>query len=86
MTNCLCRQGKDLLEEPCKRTTLKETCLYFGKTGHLFINEGWARGISKNKALEILNQAEIDGLALQSENTINILNLYVVVVAVVVRF
>ncbi|MFX0001785.1 MAG: ATP-binding protein [Candidatus Hodarchaeota archaeon] len=71
VTNCLCRQGKELLEDPCKKTLLKETCLYFGKTGQLFINEGWARTISRNKALEILNKAEADGLALQSENTLN---------------
>ncbi|MFX0038393.1 MAG: ATP-binding protein [Promethearchaeota archaeon] len=71
VTNCLCRQGKELLEDPCKRTLLKETCLYFGKTGQMFINEGWARAINKNEALEILKQAEADGLALQSENTFN---------------
>lgn len=71
VTNCLCRQGKELLENPCKRTSLKETCFYFGEKGQLFINEGWARAISKNETLEILNQAEIDGLALQSKNTLN---------------
>jgi len=71
VTNCLCRQGKDLLGDPCKRTSLKETCLYFGEKGQLFINEGWAHAISRNEALEILNQAETDGLALQSENTLN---------------
>jgi ferredoxin len=71
VTNCLCRQGKELLEDPCKRTSLKETCLYFGEKGQMFINEGWARPITRIKALKILNQAEIDGLALQCENAIN---------------
>lgn len=70
LTNCLCRQGKDLLEDPCKKTSLRETCFYFGEKGQLFINEGWARAVSKNEVLEILKQAEIDGLALQSENTL----------------
>jgi ferredoxin len=71
VTSCLCRQGKELVNDPCKRTNLKETCLYFGDTGQLFINEGWARAITKSEALEILKNAEIDGLALQSENTLN---------------
>ena len=71
VTNCLCRQGKELIGDPCKKTSLKETCFYFGKTGQLFINEGWARAISKEEALQILKKAEIDGLVLQSENTIN---------------
>jgi ferredoxin len=71
VTNCLCRQGKELVKDPCNRTNLKETCLYFGDTGQLFINEGWARAITKSEALEILKKAEIDGLALQSENTLN---------------
>ncbi|UCC19027.1 MAG: 4Fe-4S binding protein [Promethearchaeota archaeon] len=70
VTNCLCRQSKDLLEDPCKKTSLRETCFYFGEKGQLFINEGWARTISRNEALKILEQAEIDGLALQSENTL----------------
>ncbi|MFW9878748.1 MAG: ATP-binding protein [Candidatus Thorarchaeota archaeon] len=71
VTNCLCRQSKNLVKEPCKRTSLKETCFYFGNTGQLFINEGWARAITKSEALEILKKAEIDGLALQSENALN---------------
>jgi len=71
ITSCLCRQGKELLGQPCKKTSLKEACIYFGSTGQLFINEGWARSINKEEALEILQQAEDDGLIFQSGNSEN---------------
>jgi len=46
VANCLCRQSKDLMSQPCKKTSLRESCLYFGTTGQLFINEGWAESVS----------------------------------------
>ena len=71
VANCLCRQSKDLMSQPCKKTSLRESCLYFGTTGQLFINEGWARSINKEEALKILQQAIKDGLIIQSGNTEN---------------
>jgi len=71
VANCLCRQAKDLMSQPCKKTSLRESCLYFGTTGQLFINEGWARSINKEEALEILQQAVNDGLIIQSGNSEN---------------
>jgi len=71
VANCLCRQAKDLMSQPCKKTSLRESCLYFGTIGKLFINEGWARSINKEEALEILQKAVNDGLVLQSGNTKN---------------
>jgi len=71
ITNCACRQGKELFNQPCIQTSLRETCMYFGKTGQLFIDQGWARAINKEEALEILKQAEKDGLIFQSGNTKN---------------
>jgi len=71
VTNCACRQAKDLFEEPCNKTDLRETCLYFGKTGQLFIDQGWARSISKEETIKLLNNAQKIGLVFQSANTIN---------------
>ena len=71
VTNCVCRQAKDLFEEPCSKTDLRETCLYFGRTGQLFIDQGWARSISNEEAIELLNKAQKHGLVFQSGNTIN---------------
>jgi len=69
VANCVCRQSQDLYDKHCKQTTLRETCFYFGTTGQLFLDQGWARQVSRDEALEILNQAETDGLILQSGNT-----------------
>ncbi len=69
VANCVCRQSQDLYDNHCKQTNLRETCFYFGTTGQLFLDQGWARQISRDEALKILNQAEIDGLILQSGNT-----------------
>jgi ferredoxin len=69
VANCLCRQSHDLMSQPCKKTSLRESCLYFGATGQLFLNEGWARQINNEEALEILQKAVNDGLVLQAGNT-----------------
>ena len=71
VANCVCRQGKDLVGKPCNKTSLRETCLYFGKKGKLFISQGWARQINKDEAQALLNKAESDGLVLQAGNTKN---------------
>lgn len=71
VANCVCRQSQDLYDNHCKQTSLRETCFYFGTTGQLFLDQGWARQVTREEALEILNQAESDGLVLQSGNTEN---------------
>ena len=69
VANCVCRQSKDLIGEPCKQTDMRETCLYFGTVGQLFLSQGWARPINKKEALEILRKAEDNGLVMQAGNT-----------------
>lgn len=71
VAKCVCRQAKEVMGQTCKTSSLKETCLYFNTTGRLFIDQGWAREITKEKALEILNQSQRDGLTLQAGNTKN---------------
>ncbi|MHA1254682.1 MAG: 4Fe-4S binding protein [Promethearchaeota archaeon] len=71
LTKCVCRQSKDLQGQPCSKTSQRELCLYFGNTGRLFIDQGWARPISKDEILELLRKAEKEGLVLQSGNTKN---------------
>ena len=71
VANCVCRQSKELYDQPCEKTDLRETCFYFGKTGQLFLDQGWARQVSRDEVLTIMQQAESDGLVFQSGNTIN---------------
>ncbi len=71
VANCVCRQSKEFYEQPCEKTSLRETCFYFGITGQLFLDQGWARQISRDEVLSIMQQAESDGLVFQSGNTVN---------------
>jgi electron transport complex protein RnfB len=67
--NCICRQSKDLLEEPCKKSEIRETCITMRNAAEVCIDNGIGRSISKDETLELLNTAEKVGLVLQPENT-----------------
>jgi NAD-dependent dihydropyrimidine dehydrogenase PreA subunit len=66
---CVCREGKDLLEESCKHSDIRETCLIFEDIASSAIDSGGAREISKEETLSILDKAEDAGFVLQPENT-----------------
>ena len=66
---CICRKGADLIEEPCKKTKLIESCFVFRGGAKSFIEKGLAREISKEEALKLLEKAEEDGLVLQPGNS-----------------
>jgi len=71
MAECICRKGKAMLGEPCKATDRLEACLGFGDFGDMYKRNGWARTITKEEALERLDQAEKEGLVIQPANEIN---------------
>ena len=60
--HCFCRHHNDLLGKPCKQTKNRENCFTFGKSARYTSEQGFARMISKEEALQILNDAEKDGL------------------------
>jgi len=66
---CVCRKGAEVSGNPCKRTSRKETCMALGE---MFRNVAEKRHIgrqvSKEEALEILQQNEDDALVLQPVN------------------
>jgi len=66
---CVCRSGKDLLEEPCKNSDIRETCLLFEDIANAAIDSGGARPITKEETLSTLGKAEEAGFVLQPENT-----------------
>lgn len=70
--NCVCKQGKDLVEDPCKQTQLREHCLAFG-TGAVHFTKDLkvARFITKEEVFDLLNRFEEDGLVLQPDNSKN---------------
>jgi len=68
---CVCRSGKDLLEEPCKNSDIRETCLLFEDIANVAIDAEAARVLSKEETFEILDKAEDAGFVLQPENNQN---------------
>ncbi|MFX1277890.1 MAG: 4Fe-4S binding protein [Promethearchaeota archaeon] len=60
--HCYCRHFRDLVGESCKQTDIRENCFTFGKSARYTTEQGFARMISKEEALEILKKSEEDGL------------------------
>jgi Na+-translocating ferredoxin:NAD+ oxidoreductase subunit B len=64
ITKCICKAGRDLINDPCKVTDRREVCIGFREFSDTYSRHGWGRTISKEEALEILDQNEKDGLLL----------------------
>jgi len=60
--DCICKQQKELIGEPCKITTNKTVCLPFSHKENDFDDSKFTEPITKEQALEYLSQAEKDGL------------------------
>ncbi|MFX0028477.1 MAG: 4Fe-4S binding protein [Candidatus Hermodarchaeota archaeon] len=60
--HCYCRHFRDLVGESCKQTDMRENCFTFGKSARYTTEQGFARMISKEEALDILKKSEEDGL------------------------
>lgn len=70
VTNCICRQSKDLLGGSCAKTDLRETCLMIGPDhAKRHVDMGIGRYITRDEALDILAKAQEAGLVLQPENS-----------------
>ena len=68
VANCVCKQGEEILGNPCKVTDDIEVCIQFGEGGYL--DRGRSRLISKDEALAILDKAEDRGLVIQPANSL----------------
>ena len=60
--HCYCRHFRDLVDESCKQTDMRENCFTFGKSARYTTEQGFARMISKEEAIDILKKSEKDGL------------------------
>lgn len=69
--NCICKQGQDVVSEPCRATTSREHCMTFGPAAEIVVGRGAARFVSRDETLAIIERAVRDGLVLQPENTQN---------------
>ncbi|TFH66739.1 MAG: 4Fe-4S ferredoxin [Gemmatimonadales bacterium] len=67
--NCVCRQGMDLQDEPCRQTDIRETCLVMGEFARMTVNAGTGRALSKEEMIGVLKRADEVGMVLQPQNT-----------------
>ena len=67
--NCICRQAKDAVDEPCKQTDIRETCLMLESAAKHMMRRGVARELSREEMLKLLTRAKKEGMVLQPENT-----------------
>lgn len=66
--NCVCRQAKDLFDDPCDHGDIRETCIMIGTNAVNFTRRGNARLIERKELLSILERAEKKGFVIQPEN------------------
>lgn len=69
VVNCVCRQGMDLQETPCRQTEIRETCLLMGDIAGMFLESGSGRELSREEMLGFLDRADEIGMVLQPQNT-----------------
>lgn len=67
--HCVCRDGRDLLKDPCKSSDIRETCLVFEETASMLLDMGRGRLINKEEAMEKLHTAEKAGFILNPSNS-----------------
>ncbi|MCU0558813.1 MAG: 4Fe-4S binding protein [Desulfobacterales bacterium] len=70
---CICRREHQIKGEGCGK--LEEACLIFGWGADYYARNGLGRYISLAETLEILKQAEAQGLVLQPSNAREIVNI-----------
>jgi len=65
---CFCRKVKDMQDNACDATDRREVCMSLGDLADLYVEEGWARRIDQDEALDITRKNEEDGLVLMPGN------------------
>jgi NAD-dependent dihydropyrimidine dehydrogenase PreA subunit len=65
---CFCRKASDMQGKPCQATDRRELCMSFGDLADLYVDEGWARQVDQQEALEMARQNEEAGLVLMPGN------------------
>jgi Na+-translocating ferredoxin:NAD+ oxidoreductase RNF subunit RnfB len=65
---CFCRKVADMQGKSCQATDRREVCMSLGDLADLYVQEGWARRISQQEALEIARQNEQEALVLMPAN------------------
>ncbi|MBD3194989.1 MAG: 4Fe-4S dicluster domain-containing protein [Candidatus Lokiarchaeota archaeon] len=67
--DCICRVAHDIINDPCKKTDLRETCMTFGTAAKKYKEKGLARIISKSEAYVLADKFEEEGLVVSPSNS-----------------
>jgi electron transport complex protein RnfB len=67
--NCVCRQAKDKMGEPCKQTDIMQTCFTLGEAARFMMSRGVAEKLNKDEMINRITLAENEGMVLQPANT-----------------
>ncbi len=65
---CFCRKVGDMHGNSCDSTDRREVCMSMGDLAELYVEEGWARRIDQEEALEIARKNEEEGLVMMPGN------------------
>ncbi|MCP3966597.1 MAG: 4Fe-4S ferredoxin [Lentisphaerae bacterium] len=68
LVSCVCKSGKDLLDESCKITKRREVCLLLHDFADSASRRDWGHKVKKAEAMEMLAQGEKEGLMLMTSN------------------
>jgi NAD-dependent dihydropyrimidine dehydrogenase PreA subunit len=67
--DCVCRKSKIVKGRPkCKTTSRLQTCMGFGNYAQMYIDQGWARQVTKAEAIKVLEKNMEEGLVFQVTN------------------
>ena len=66
--NCVCRQAKEKMGEPCKQTQILETCFTLGESAGFMVDKGVAREVAREEMISLVARAEREGMVLQPAN------------------
>ena len=69
LAKCICRVQQGLLDQACDKPV--ETCFIFGAHGQYYLDQGMARQITPEEALDVLEECEKAGLVCQPYNSQN---------------
>lgn len=70
--DCVCRQSKDLMENPCKLGEIRNCCITFDDSAERSLEEyPSARKVSKDELIELLDKFQKAGFVLQPQNVQN---------------
>ena len=66
LTNCICRKERQLIGKGCNH--IHDTCLYFSHMARYYVENGLARLITVDEAMDVLDRSEKDGLVHSPQN------------------